>query len=503
MKLIGSDLLNYQTKITNYFLKNSKDVLLLYMKVGTGKTLTSLNCAIQAIFTKKFNKIIVLAPKGVFDEFNENLNLLASFQKLNIQEIKKLITYIPYNANNAQTEFNKIRNLENTIFIIDEAHLFMKSIIKVRLTPGDKIGNIGNAEHIFNSISRVKNKKILLLTGTPCAKFAFELVPMFNLAGCNFPVSVDKFNNNYVDSSIQKVKNEQDFLKRIDGLVAYVNKDNDQHLKSTDLTVVEVPMTVNQYKQYLLDYASEVNEKGFSTNVNKYGFHFGKISTFHAKTFADSIAVKNESPKIEKIYSDCEKINGLCCVFFKFVQIGCNTFEKYLIKHGYSRLNVSKLNKGKHYIMFTGSESDSLRNKCKKLFNHKDNSHGEYCKYIIISLAGSVGITLKNVKLLAIGSVDFNYSTILQIMGRVNRYNSHQDLPINERVLKNYIYISVKNDSYYSSHKQEIDLLCSRKTYKFEHEPALCIERIIYQDSIYDNIILDQFRSLLCKSSVI
>ena len=88
-------------------------------------------------------------------------------------------------------------------------------------------------------------------------------------------------------------------------------------------------------------------------------------------------------------------------------------------------------------------------------------------------------------------------------MGRVNRYNSHQDLPINERVLKNYIYISVKNDNYYMSHKQEIDLLCGRKTYKFEHEPALCIERIIYQDSIYDNIILDQFRSLLCKSSVI
>ena len=101
MKLIGSDLLNYQTKITNYFLKNSKDVLLLYMKVGTGKTLTSLNCAIQAIFTKKFNKIIVLAPKGVFDEFNENLNLLASFQKLNVQEIKKLINYISYNDNNA------------------------------------------------------------------------------------------------------------------------------------------------------------------------------------------------------------------------------------------------------------------------------------------------------------------------------------------------------------------------------------------------------------------
>ena len=40
-------------------------------------------------------------------------------------------------------------------------------------------------------------------------------------------------------------------------------------------------------------------------------------------------------------------------------------------------------------------------------------------------------------------------------MGRVNRLNSHIDLPINERTLTNFIYISTKNVKYYKNTKKK------------------------------------------------
>ena len=126
------------------------------------------------------------------------------------------------------------------------------------------------------------------------------------------------------------------------------------------------------------------------------------------------------------------------------------------------------------------------------------NCNGELCKYIILSTAGAVGITLKNVRFLGIGAVDFNYSTILQIMGRVNRLNSHIDLPVSKRTLENRLYISVRNESYYNKHKFDIDKTNYRSTYKYEG-PGLCIERILYQDSIYDDIELQKYRDWLKK----
>ena len=110
---------------------------------------------------------------------------------------------------------------------------------------------------------------------------------------------------------------------------------------------------------------------------------------------------------------------------------------------------------------------------------------------------------MKNVRYLGIGCVEFNYSMIRQIMGRVNRLGSHDDLKLEERTLINRIYLSVKNKKYYSQHLAKINKICYRTTYQYEKENGLCIERIIYQDSIYDDLINEEFRKILKSVSVI
>ena len=275
-----SFLTKYQENIVSYFKSTDfkdKVLLLLYMEVGTGKTLTSLVCGIEGIKLNMFKRIVILSPKSVQDEFEKNLQLYYELSgKPNMNEINDKIIMIPYNANNSFKQVQYLGNLENTLFIIDEAHLFMKSIIKVSLLPTEqRKDNVGNAKKIYDLIDSLQHKKIICLTGTPSAKHPFETIPMFNLAGCNFPNNFEMFCDEYIDNNKCKIQNKNKLMNKIKGLIAYVCSDSSkQKLKSSPLKIKEVEMSKNQYVQYLIDYKKELAERGFTNKKNVFGLMF-------------------------------------------------------------------------------------------------------------------------------------------------------------------------------------------------------------------------------------
>ena len=539
-------LTSYQKFITEYFKSDKfkdKTMLMLYMEVGTGKTLTSLVCGVEGLKRKEFKRVIVLSPKSVQDEFTKNLELyyqLANVKSSEKKIIEDKIVMIPYNANNSNAQVRWLGNLEDSLFIIDEAHLFMKSIIKVNLMPNQTVRNVGNAKRIYDMIKQLKHKKIILLTGTPSTKHPFETVPMFNLAGCGLPNTYELFNEKYVDKIRMEIINRNDLKKKLSGIVAYVGgNDKSQQLKATELIVEDVEMSVEQYKQYLIDYKLELKERGFSNKRNIYGLVFGAKSSFHAKTFEDSVywnhnlsksntmkvindnvnsaekdryigeivADKTHCPKVVKMYEDSLKINGSCVFYFRFVRMyGIETMEAMLKKEGYvlasSKEDEVFSKKLKRYVLFTGDISYQTRIKWKNIFNDKRNMYGEYVKYLLLSPSGAVGVTLKNVRFLGIGSCEFQYSTIRQIMGRCNRLGSHLDLPVKDRTLLNKLYLSSKNMSWYKKNKDEIDEVCVREAPDWA-EVAPTIERCIYQDSLIDDRINESFRQCLREVSII
>ena len=560
-------LTRYQEIIVNYFKSSAfrdKQLLLLFMEVGTGKTLTSLACGIEGLKSGEFKKIVILSPKAVQDEFERNLEMYYKFSgQPGYKQTREKIVMIPYNANNSQEQFRKLGNLEDTLFIIDEAHLFMKSVIKTQIAAPKKPSkssakktrktvkkphskddrdssqtaerneekpgkNVGNSKNIYDMINGLKHKKVICLTGTPSSKHPFETVPIFNLAGCNLPNTFDEFNREYVDDIRGEIKNRRKLIDKIKGMVAFVASDaKSQNLKVSSLEEINVEMSVPQYKQYLIDYKKELDEKGFTNKKNVYGLLFGAKSSFHAKTFEDSIywndSLTNREndknrypgtiqpdmqhcPKVIRMFNDSLKFNGPCVFYFRFVRMyGTDTMEAVLRKNGYRLVKPNEdvfQRKEKRYVLFTGNVPNATRVKWKKLFNDRRNMYGEYIKYLILSPSGSVGVTLRNVRFLGIGSVEFNYSSMRQILGRVNRLNSHINLPEKDRKLTNRLYISEKNMKYYSEHKKEIDKLCSRTTYKW-NQPAPTIERIIYQDSIHDDIINESFRLCLMEASIL
>lgn len=531
---------NYQYLIYQYFLSKyylKKDLLLLWLSVGRGKTLLSIACGISGIASKMFDKIIILSPKSIQDEFKQNLLLYCKllYPNNNIKiymEYEKLIKYfhmVAYNSWKAHKNLLKIKNLEHSLFIIDEAHLFMKSIIKVNLLPNTstKNNNVGNAKKIYDTIKKLKYKKILALTGTPSAKTPFETIPLFNLAYKKdlFNENYIEFGEKYIDLNTNTIKNKNELIQKLNGLIAYVPNLNN-NVKATKLNVIYVEMSYEQYKQYLIDYEKELKEGGFSNKRNIYGIMFGVKSSFHAKTFQDCVYYNNNltnkskeernkgkiiidtihTPKIVKMFNDTKNINGLCAFYFRFTSMyGISAMEEMLKINGYKKVfkNENVFNcELKRYIVFSGDININTRNIWKHMFNDKRNKYGKYIKYILLSPSGSVGITLKNIRFLGIGSVEFNYSAIIQILGRCNRCGSHNDLPMKDRTLINNIYIMRKNKKYFNENKKEILKICDRIA-PGSDEIAPTIEEIIYRDSIKDDIINNDFKNnVLIKASI-
>lgn len=539
-------LTDYQDIILKYFMSKycqHRSMMLFWLAVGRGKTMLSLACGIAGINIRKFKRIIVLSPKSIQDEFIRNLHFYCFLEcdkdkekaEKMYDKYIKYFKFVPYNAYNSYEQFiESTPEMEYSLFIIDEAHLFMKSIIKVNLLPEElKKNNIGNAKRIYDVIKGIRYKKVICLTGTPSAKTPFELVPAFNLISYGkdlFDNRYDVFMDKFIDSENKKIINKKELLEKIDGCVAYVPAKTGNELnevKATDLIQVNLEMSEPQYKQYLIDYEKEVKELGYTNKKNIYGLPFGAKSSFHAKTFEDSIywnselkntdkedrnvckeiiIDENHCPKIIKMYNDSAKIKGLCCFYFRFTNIyGIECMEKCLQKNGFKRVGNNEdvfEKKDKRYVVFSGDYSDDVRNRWKHMFNHPKNKYGEYIKYIILSPSGIVGITLRNVRFLGIGSIEFNYSNIRQILGRCNRLNSHKDLPPEDRTLINKIYFMDKNKKYYEKYKDEIDVLCSRTAPEY-NEVAPCIERIIFQDSLKDDIINEKFKKeILIKASI-
>ncbi|ARA72259.1 hypothetical protein BNJ_00447 [Kaumoebavirus] len=105
--------------------------------------------------------------------------------------------------------------LKKKLVIIDEAHLFFKSI-----TNGSK-----NARGLHDLIMKSDDCKVLFLTGTPLEKNPFEAVPCFNmLAKMNKGLTLfSEDYNDFYDHFVQgnRMKNRDKFIARISGLVSY------------------------------------------------------------------------------------------------------------------------------------------------------------------------------------------------------------------------------------------------------------------------------------------
>jgi len=146
------------------------------------------------------------------------------------------------------------------------------------------------------------------------------------------------------------------------------------------------------------------------------------------------------------IYSNYVIMEGLQILkiylnFFGFISIDLDdTFNK-------KKLNDDNLKKDNfRFCEFHGDIDKDTRYINKEIFNNPKNKYGKYCKIILISAAGSVGINLSNIRQVHIVEPYWNEVRIDQVIGRAVRFCQHKDLPMSERIVDIFRYKMIRTN---------------------------------------------------------
>jgi superfamily II DNA or RNA helicase len=333
-----------------------------------------------------------------------------------------------------------------------------------------------------------------------------------------FPELKKDFYKFFVDRNKNKIKNKNRFENRILGMVSYYgsmylgNKQQEGFPKELETIIERVCMSSEQFSVY--DAARDLEKeeslsKGNSRQpaadrfaskssvsssyrvksrqisnflIPDYALtHKGKKIIKHIDKISDSY-IKNlnvASPKFKKILNNIEKHSKTLGLFYsEFVSgEGIALFAKVLTLNGYSswnkalkfkededvydlNLNKKQKTKGggaptKTYAIISGDVDFETRSKIVKIFNSDDNINGSKILLLLISKTGAEGLDLKNVRHIHICEPYWNMARLDQIIARGVRYLSHKNLPLKNRNVQPYVYLSDYPKNYPAKKKKE------------------------------------------------
>jgi superfamily II DNA or RNA helicase len=496
---------SYQKLIAEY-LKGPYRGLLVYHKLGTGKTLT----AVYALNILNMETLILLPAA-----------LRGAWLKKYIDKyaVNKKIKFLSYNSPNLMEQYEKINplvkidkninNFDNKLIIIDESHEFFQNVVS---------GKAKQAIEIYKKLLNAKKTKFLFLTGTPIVGDPFEIVVCFILLRGHIknklilPKTREEFYKYFVNSEYTGIKNKEIFKERITGLVSYYEgfKDYKREIlpESKKINVIETIMGDYQYSIYRSVKKKEEDiERKFKYLTKEF-----KVSEFKKPERASIGTYKMNSskacnftfpPKVEQIYKELLENNmnyGTISAKYNFKNVAWPkkievAYIKWLImtnlysfkdiwdmikklskkiyklvinvtknnnkKFVYSRMKYLGIKIISELLKINGYEElkKSVNNKKKRfivvdgdtknkselvdIFNEPKNLRGEYCQIILGTQVLSKGISLSCVKEIHILEPQWRYTTLKQVMGRAVRLFSHKLLPKSERFVENYIYLSI------------------------------------------------------------
>ena len=186
--------------------------------------------------------------------------------------------------------------------------------------------------------------------------------------------------------------------------------------------------------------------------------------------------LKLHSPKYVEMLQRIATAPGSSLVYSQFLSMeGIGIFEIAMKLNGYDAIELTsdgnsltpnsltslenKEKDGKRFIRFSGGEDPIIRKTLMNLFNANysklpsniqeavkrfpNNHKGELCRVFSITSAGAEGLSLKCVRAVHVMEPYWNDVRLTQVKGRAVRINSHMELPVDQRDVSIYTYISV------------------------------------------------------------
>lgn len=327
--------------------------------------------------------------------FNENIKIKLVGGK-GMKFLKDDLVYTMYKKRADEINYKNTFDCRNSMVIIDEAHNFR---------------NMGaHYKSMFGSI--IKAKKLLLLTATPFVNKLHDFTPLINLVHRDDKI-LKKLYKNIPDEKIKMddpayYKNLDIVSKALKGKVSYYDE------KSTEFFPV---VKMHDIKTYMSRDFFDKYEKELDT-----GF-FGDIPELYYNGFRRAVNAVGVEEYLNKKIDDALEIikNGKQTLIFTNwledgVEILKNVFEKNSIQ----------------YLAITGKVLPRLRLGIVESYNSKS------VQVLIISIAGSEGLDLRETQNVIILDPVFSKATLDQIIGRAVRYKSHVRLPIDQHYVDVY-----------------------------------------------------------------
>lgn len=444
--------------------------LLVYHKIGAGKTCTAITIAEQ--FKEKM-KLIVVLPAALIGNFKDELrgqcgNYLTSDEREELrtlspkdeqyklilktadERIEEYYTIYSYHKFVELCENNRIK-LHNTLLIIDEIQ-----------------NMISENGPFYTNLKRVIDKsdsktRIILLSATPMFDKPDEIALTLNLLkGGEIPIG-QEFYSSFVKQNKDDytIINKEKLAKFLQNKISYYRGAPPQSFPKTIFNVVKCKMEPFQYKSYrtIMDEETKGNFMGndilkLPTNfmlgprmISNIAFPNKKIGE---KGFASLVGsnlkkhnIVNYSKKFYKILNKVNKSEGPNFIYSNFKELGgIKPLIQYLEYHGYKNYRTYGPGK-KRYAVWSGDEPHHVKEEIKYVFNKKENSDGSQIKIILGSPSIKEGVSLLRVSQVHILEPYWNMSRMLQIIGRAVRFCSHKDMPASRRHVEVFLYLSV------------------------------------------------------------
>lgn len=438
----------HQQKPVN-FLKNNFGIL-LYHSTGSGKTITSLVGAYQ------FDKpIIIIGPRSAEKAFNDEIKKLNyNPSRFTIYTYQKLKTIM----------YDDIDIFKDKFVIVDEAHHLRSP----------------TTHNIFLTGLLINAFKVILLTATPIINYLNDIAPLINVIKRNevLPNDRELFNFFYFDERNLELINEHLLYDKFKNTLSYYSMENDDNYPKSQTVIKKIRMSQEQLDEYIRFVKHILCEKDAPGLCEDFlNIDFDALKTRKKNAFlnatrqlSNTIDKRVDQPKIKAVYD--EIVNGPkpVVVYSNYKANGVFVIGKILNEH-----NID-------YKIITGSTGSDKINIIVNDYNNKKFN------VLLITSAGSESLDLKNTRQIHILEPHWNDQKIKQVIGRAIRYKSHSDLPLNERNVTIYKWISIFPKPYLNMSADEyLTMISEKKMAIFDTFKKIIIESSIENNSSSEN----------------
>ena len=228
-----------------------------------------------------------------------------------------------------------------------------------------------------------------------------------------------------------------------------------KNIDNKNKNIIEYNDLLNYYVKNFRIYMEKIKSKDnkslsddIKVYIKKYNRNFNKfIKEYNDKSLLLTKLYECSCKMTAIIFKTFES-KGPILVYSNYVKMeGIDIFKIYLEFFGYADYSSSKKVKYYYTEYHGGIKNVEQRENNRKIFNDIKNIKGDIIKIILISPAGSEGISLSNVRQVHILEPYWNEVRIQQLIGRAIRQCSHKDLPMKERYVDIFRYNAIINNN--------------------------------------------------------